>query len=94
MACSNCVGSDCNICLLKRSLKTAAVFVIVSSPQARAVTGDNIMVRTAVFLAIIFLLMKMSQRRSSYYRANPLDMSRSGAYYQTSQAPISAQADF
>jgi len=94
MACTNCVGSDCNICLLKRSLKTAAVFVIVSSPQARAVTGDNIMVRTAVFLAIIFLLMKMSQRRSSYYRPNPLDMSRSGAYYKDSQAPISAQSDF
>lgn len=94
MACSNCVGSDCNICLLKRSLKTAAVFVIVSSPQARAVTGENIIVRTAVFLAIIFLLMKMSQRRSSYYRPNPLDMSRAGSYYHNNQTSISGQADF
>jgi hypothetical protein len=76
MGCRNCVGSSCNGCLLKRSIKTGIVFFIVSSPPVVEMTGGNVFVRTALFMAIVFLLMKLSKMRSGYTLRPELDMSK------------------
>jgi len=77
MGCRNCVGSSCNACLLKRSIKTGLVFFVVSSPPVVEMTGGNIFARTALFMAIVFLLMKLSKMRSGYTLRPELDMSKS-----------------
>lgn len=77
MGCRNCVGSACNACLLGRSVKTGLVFFIMSTTPGCDMTGNNIFVRTAIFIAIIFLLMKLSKMRSGYIIRDDGDMSKS-----------------
>jgi hypothetical protein len=76
MTCRKCVGSTCDICILKRSVKTGLVFFVVSSPPVSALTGNSIFIRTAIFTAIIFLLMKLSKMRSRYIIRSEDDMSK------------------
>lgn len=76
MGCRNCVGASCNPCLLKRTVKTGLVFFVMSTPAVCAVTGNNAFVRTVIFMAIIFLLMKLSKLRSRYVIRSEDDMSK------------------
>lgn len=77
MGCRNCVGSACNACLLRRSVKTGLVFFIISSPQVADMTGNSVLIRTALFIALIFLLMKLSKMRSGYVIRDDGDISKS-----------------
>lgn len=90
MPCRNCVGADCNRCLFGRTIKTGLVFFAMSTTPVCAITGTNPFVRTAVFMAIIFLIMKLSKMRSGY-RTNELDMSRSAAYYTGANQMITGE---
>jgi hypothetical protein len=76
MGCRNCVGASCNPCLLKRTVKTGLVFFVMSTSTVCAVTGNNAFVRTLIFMAIIFLLMKLSKMRSGYVIRDENDMSK------------------
>lgn len=76
MGCRNCVGASCNPCLLKRTVKTGLVFFVMSTPAVCALTGNDAFVRTFIFMAIIFLLMKISKMRSGYVIRDDLDMSK------------------
>lgn len=77
MGCRNCVGSACNACLLRRSVKTGLVFFIISSPPVADMTGNSVLIRTALFIALIFLLMKLSKMRSGYVIRDDGDISKS-----------------
>lgn len=76
MSCRNCAGSTCNVCLLKRTAQTGLIFFVMSTPPVCALTGNSVFIRTAIFMAIIFLLMKISKKSSGYIIRSEDDVSK------------------